>query len=1539
MAASLLQLKAGEPDSRLRNLLPSPPLGPSRKPRLQRGAGETQGRVKLETVLGITSTSNSSFTCDPSRGLIAYFAGCVIVLYCPRKNKQTHIFNNSRKSLSALSFSPDGKYIVTGESGSRPAVRVWDVEEKTQVSELLGHKYGVSCVAFSSNMKYIVSVGYHHDMLVNVWDWKKETVVAKNKVSNKVLALSFAEDSSYFVTVGNRHVKFWYLDASREFQVNGTVPLVGRSGLLGEMHNNTFCGVVCGKGKLARHTFCISHSGILCQFNEKRMLEKWIDLKISPSHSLCMSDDYIFCGCMDGTVRIFNSMNLQHITNLPKPHSLGTDVAKGLEPSVLFTKRMDSVYPDTIAMAFDPLSQWISCVYNDHSLYIWDVKEIKRVGKVFSALYHSSYIWNVELYPELQDDEVCLPAGSFLTCSSDSTIRVWNLERNASPELQRNIYSHDLQKIIYVDNTLQCLKDQSCTSEKPENGACGDIKSGVRVINISPDGHHLASGDRGGNIRIHELKFMDELLKVEGHDGEVLCLEYSKPEMGKTFLASASRDRLIHIFSVEKGYNLEQTLDDHSSSITSVKFACREGQVQMISCGADKSIYFRTLQKLPEESNFTRTHHVVEKTMLYDMDTDITRKYVAIACQDRNVRIYNVRRGKLKTFFKGSHGEDGSLLKVQMDPSGTFIATSCSDRNISIFDLYSGECVTTIFGHSDIVTGMKFTHDCKHLITVSADSCVFVWSFNQQMSKCMRDQLEEADQLEKQRKSRKEKQIRRETFIVPSDFISQSTGEEAEDDSDESDDSLQTPSKENLDRDPTFLLTNGRLPLWARKLERESIDISNDPSLLSKKNYVPCGRWAERSNRDLIKSILGSYDDGYCSTPTLTKSLMFHGNEDDFSGKDGTLEKMEPKKLAHLLEIKNVDVTPSILNDFQDPSYTTFDMVTRQEQDSPEARECIFYPMDTNESSLGLESEYLVLVAGSQTVVGEKEDNGLPGIQLSGVDPEYQDGESLGSGGNSDAGVIELDDKSGHASLLTHTPRDETFLKQHFETLTAHLREEKFDGSLNDLNPIENNENHLFLNPRLSISAKFLSHCQKKVRSECALSKENEIQKMAANLGQIKDAAKININSRRLTDKTFQKKTSEINTKGKHSNGSSHTEISSSLGTFRVLPLLPRRHDSETITRRSSLQPLSAPKDLPTGRASTGSSYMLATESSKAKIWRSHSVGENLNKKGTCMNEYMQETGIIRPSSSTDLSFLGKERLPKNGIAFISECRGALPSKHTQPTTPSFANHETRGNLTLQLANTICDRILMPPPSMAHHEVSQVTQKSYLSVKPTEIKSLQRDEQNITTRLEHSQSDAFVYSCKDEEFTKEEIEFEESICSKLSLSPTSCLEEDTQFFTDSKDIWLESVIGKAQINVNKSDAHCSLACKSPVKINETEHVPSNDSRQVSIKSCELIVQDLHDALQRALQVYNEVTSCVDTGCVKEQLQKKSIFTKAFQSMQKELDSVALDNKKAHDHEELNSAVHEMKSSKENAIAVLEGYYDLLLKMMEKNMHS
>ena len=55
---------------------------------------------------------------------------------------------------------------------------------------------------------------------------------------------------------------------------------------------------------------------------------------------------------------------------------------------------------------------------------------------------------------------------------------------------------------------------------------------------------------------------------------------------------------MVFLFCSLQGYSFVQTLDDHSSSITSVRFVLSHGLFQMVSCGADKSLIFRQMQQV-----------------------------------------------------------------------------------------------------------------------------------------------------------------------------------------------------------------------------------------------------------------------------------------------------------------------------------------------------------------------------------------------------------------------------------------------------------------------------------------------------------------------------------------------------------------------------------------------------------------------------------------------------------------------------------------------------------------------------------------------------------------------------------------------------------------------------------------------------------------------------------------------------------------------------------------------------------------------------
>ncbi|XP_051858714.1 mitogen-activated protein kinase-binding protein 1 isoform X9 [Drosophila albomicans] len=695
---------------------------------------ERSEKIKLKRVLGLTVCSNAALDVSPISGLLAYPAGCTVVLFNAKRQTQAYLVNTSRKAFTSVAFSRCGRFVATGECGINPAIKVWELETPngnleqcsggSVVAEFVDHKYAVTCVAFSPTGKYLVSVGSQHDMIVNVFDWRANLKMASNKISSKVAAVCFAEDGSYFVTVGNRHVKYWYLEGGRKYK--DPIPLMGRSAILGDLRDNDFCAVACGKGICSESTYAITRQGHLVEFSSRRLLDKWVLCRTSNANCICVNERFILVGCAESIIRIFNAATLEYVTTLPRTHYLGVDVAQGIQINHIMSVPQQAKFPDCIAMVFDEQRSKVSCVYNDHSLYIWDLRDISRVGKSHSFLYHSTCIWGVETVPYNLEREPSqtLPEDCFVTCSSDDTIRVWGLDSCANNEIYRkNIYSKELLKIIYSDDELQYIKDQGSSLFDKAGNSSYDGRNGVRCIKISPELQHLASGDRCGNIRVYSLQNLKLLTIIEAHESEVLCLEYSNEKIERKLLASASRDRLIHVFDVSQNYLLLQTLDDHSSSITSIKFVGAGLNFQMISCGADKSIMFRSFQG----NIFMRGTNTSGKTTLYDMEVDSNAKHILTACQDRNVRVYGTQNAKQTKTFKGSHSDEGSLIKLSLDPSGIYVATSCTDKTLAVYDYYSSECMARMYGHSELVTGLKFTNDCRHLISASGDGCIFIW--------------------------------------------------------------------------------------------------------------------------------------------------------------------------------------------------------------------------------------------------------------------------------------------------------------------------------------------------------------------------------------------------------------------------------------------------------------------------------------------------------------------------------------------------------------------------------------------------------------------------------------------------------------------------------------------------------------------------------------------------------------------------------------------------------------------------------------------
>ncbi|MFH4978119.1 hypothetical protein AB6A40_004828 [Gnathostoma spinigerum] len=280
--------------------------------------------AKLEKVLGCTVVSSCAVSVDEQTGLIAYPASSTVVLHNPKTNNQAFLVGSAKNSLSCLAFSKCGKYLVTGEFGHDPRVRVWEVYDTNghfsgvQLAEFLHHEMGIVCVRFALDGEYVVSVGNKHDRRIALWKWKANAKVAENRTTSIVRAMDINEAGTICVTVGVRHVKFWYLDDKK-------ASLQGRSAILADQRNNTFIDVRCGPNN---RTFSLTITKLLIEFKDKKLINTYHMHDEAPL-ALSLGENVLYIGFKNGTIRCMDANTMERKMTYCKPHYLFCDVASG----------------------------------------------------------------------------------------------------------------------------------------------------------------------------------------------------------------------------------------------------------------------------------------------------------------------------------------------------------------------------------------------------------------------------------------------------------------------------------------------------------------------------------------------------------------------------------------------------------------------------------------------------------------------------------------------------------------------------------------------------------------------------------------------------------------------------------------------------------------------------------------------------------------------------------------------------------------------------------------------------------------------------------------------------------------------------------------------------------------------------------------------------------------------------------------------------------------------------------------------------------
>jgi WD40 repeat protein len=188
---------------------------------LRNNPGVPEARLKLEWIYGYKSFDVRNNLVYNNVGDIIYPVASVVVVYKHAHRIQRH-FQAHNDEVRCLAQHPVNLNIIASgqtasfardENGREPHIAIWDSTDfaKVWVLKLTPADKSIRALAFSGNGKYLASISNDVHHTIKLWDWETRTMLGSSRGDSYALfAIKWNhKDPSEFVTVGKHHAVFW----------------------------------------------------------------------------------------------------------------------------------------------------------------------------------------------------------------------------------------------------------------------------------------------------------------------------------------------------------------------------------------------------------------------------------------------------------------------------------------------------------------------------------------------------------------------------------------------------------------------------------------------------------------------------------------------------------------------------------------------------------------------------------------------------------------------------------------------------------------------------------------------------------------------------------------------------------------------------------------------------------------------------------------------------------------------------------------------------------------------------------------------------------------------------------------------------------------------------------------------------------------------------------------------------------------------------------------------------------------------------------
>jgi hypothetical protein len=110
--------------------------------------------------------------------------------------------------LTSVSFSPNGKWVVTASTDSDSSARVWDAQTGKPVGHPMKHNGSVNSASFSPDGNHVLTAS--DDTLARIWDAQTgEPIGQSMKHDDRVDSAFFSMDGKWVVTASGNAARVW----------------------------------------------------------------------------------------------------------------------------------------------------------------------------------------------------------------------------------------------------------------------------------------------------------------------------------------------------------------------------------------------------------------------------------------------------------------------------------------------------------------------------------------------------------------------------------------------------------------------------------------------------------------------------------------------------------------------------------------------------------------------------------------------------------------------------------------------------------------------------------------------------------------------------------------------------------------------------------------------------------------------------------------------------------------------------------------------------------------------------------------------------------------------------------------------------------------------------------------------------------------------------------------------------------------------------------------------------------------------------------